>query len=116
MTTLSTRSALNLTLPAMLMQAGLALVARLQARLNLALARAGTASNSQSLTLTLAKDAFHPIARPLGRTITCESGVLWLTFDHTPADVILEAGESHTCRVDHRLLMMALAGSRARVQ
>ena len=37
------------------------------------------------------------IARPLGRTVTCESGTLWLTFDNEPADVILEAGQSYGC-------------------
>lgn len=37
------------------------------------------------------------IARPLGRTITCATGTLWLIFDNELADVTLEAGESHRC-------------------
>jgi hypothetical protein len=41
----------------------------------------------------LEKNATAWVARPLGRTITCESGTLWLTFDNEPVDVILEAGQ-----------------------
>ena len=45
----------------------------------------------------LEKNATTWIARPLGRTITCATGTLWLIFDNELADVILEAGESHRC-------------------
>jgi Protein of unknown function (DUF2917) len=56
------------------------------------------------------------IARPQGRTVTCESGTLWLTFDNEPADVILEAGESHRCTKGSRLAIHALATARVSVR
>lgn len=52
------------------------------------------------------------IIRPLGRTITCEDGTLWLTFDNEPHDVILEAGQSHRCVKASKLLIHALADAR----
>jgi hypothetical protein len=64
--------------------------------------------------LLLEKNAVHRIRRPLGRTITCESGTLWLTFDNIPFDVVLEAGESHCCALESLLLIQALAQSRMR--
>jgi hypothetical protein len=55
------------------------------------------------------------IVRPLGRTITCEKGTLWMTFDNEPQDVILEAGQSHRCAKGSKLLIHALADARVRV-
>jgi len=55
------------------------------------------------------------IARPLGRTITCETGTLWLTFDNESADVILEAGQSHHCTRASKLAIHALAAGRISV-
>jgi hypothetical protein len=55
------------------------------------------------------------IVRPLGRTITCEAGTLWLTFDNEPHDVILEAGQSHRCAKGSKLLIHALASARLSV-
>lgn len=47
----------------------------------------------------IAKGATGWISHPAGRTVTCEVGTLWLTFDGEPADVILEAGRSHRSRL-----------------
>jgi hypothetical protein len=55
------------------------------------------------------------IVRPLGRTITCETGTLWLTFDNESLDVILEAGQSHRCAKCSNLLIHALASARLSV-
>ena len=55
------------------------------------------------------------IVRPLGRTITCEAGTLWLTFDNEPPDVILEVGQSHRCAEASKLLIHALASARLSV-
>ena len=52
------------------------------------------------------------IARPLGRTVICETGTLWLTFDHETADVILEAGQSHRCASASKLAIHALSAAR----
>jgi Protein of unknown function (DUF2917) len=55
------------------------------------------------------------ITRPLGRTVTCETGTLWLTFDNEAADVILEAGQSHRCAKASKLAIHALAAARVSV-
>jgi hypothetical protein len=64
---------------------------------------------------SLEKSATTWIARPLGRTVTCESGTLWLTFDHETADVILEAGQSHRCASTSKLAIHALNAARVSV-
>lgn len=55
------------------------------------------------------------ITHPLGRTVTCETGTLWLTFDNEPVDVILEAGQSHRCAKASKLGIHALSGARMSV-
>jgi hypothetical protein len=55
------------------------------------------------------------VAKPFGQTVTCESGTLWLTFDHEPLDVVLEAGQSHRCDKASTLAIHALAPARLRV-
>ena len=55
------------------------------------------------------------VARPLGRTVTCETGTLWLTFDNEPQDVVLEAGQSHRCDKASKLAIHALAAARLTV-
>ncbi len=55
------------------------------------------------------------ITYPLGRTVTCETGTLWLTFDNEPADVILEAGQSHRCTNASKLGIHALSAARMSV-
>lgn len=55
------------------------------------------------------------VARPLGRTVTCETGTLWLTFDNEPQDVVLEAGQSHRCDKASKLAIHALVAARLTV-
>lgn len=55
------------------------------------------------------------IAQPAGRTVTCQTGTLWLTFDNEPQDVILEAGQSHRCVETSKLAIHALASARLTV-
>lgn len=98
------------SLSVLLSQSAAALAGRLQAMAS----PVGAGRAPRALALALEKNAVHAVARPQGRTITCESGALWLTFDHTLVDVVLEAGESHRCRADSRLLIQALEVSRLR--
>lgn len=65
--------------------------------------------------LPLAREARHWVRRPLGRTVTCVAGTLWLTFDGTPQDIVLEAGQSHRCRDDAALMVYALDAARVRL-
>jgi hypothetical protein len=71
----------------------------------------GTATGVHALD----KGATAWIARPLGRTVTCKTGTLWLTFDNETADVILEAGQSHRCAKAAKLAIHALAAARVSV-
>jgi hypothetical protein len=105
MNLLSTGFTTPLPLPAMLLRTAMARVR--------GLVRPTRVRTGQSLSLE--RNALHRVRRPLGRTITCESGALWLTFDNTLQDVVLEAGESHACIVGTRLLIQALQGSRLHV-
>jgi hypothetical protein len=105
MNPLSTGFTAPLPLPAMLLQTA---VARVRGLVRPAQVRTGQ-------SLALETNALHRVRRPLGRTITCESGTLWLTFDNSLHDLVLEAGESHACGVGTRLLIQALQGSRLHV-
>ena len=52
---------------------------------------------------------------PLGCVIACERGAVWLTFDHDPRDIVLEAGQSLRCERDAPLAIHALETSTVRV-
>lgn len=78
----------------------------------LALLQRAFAAPATTAALHLDKNATTWIARPLGRTVTCKTGTLWLTFDNEPVDVILEAGQSHRCATASRLAIHALSVAR----
>lgn len=48
-------------------------------------------------TVSLNSGATTWVDQPLGRRLSCESGLLWLCFDGEPLDIVLEPGESHLC-------------------
>lgn len=54
------------------------------------------------------KDAIHRESRPLGLTIRCDVGCVWLTHDGDARDVVLQRGQSHTCDRASRLVVQAL--------
>lgn len=49
---------------------------------------------------------------PAGRTLVCRAGVLWLTIDDDPKDIVLEAGQCYEASGHRRLLVSALAAAR----
>lgn len=81
----------------------------------LATLRRDVAAPAAPATQRLEKDATTWIARPHGRTVTCETGTLWLTFDNEALDVILESGKSHHCTKTSKLAIHALAAARLSV-
>ena len=81
----------------------------------LALLQRVFAAPATPAALQLAANATTWITRPLGRIVTCETGTLWLAFDNEPADVILEAGQSHRCAKASKLSIHALAAARVSV-
>ncbi len=76
----------------------------------------GVAASAAPASRRLPRGTTEWISRPLGRTVCCEQGTLWLTFDHQPLDVVLEAGESHHCARTTRLAIHALADARVTVR
>lgn len=75
----------------------------------------GAAAPAVAAVRELEAGAIVGIARPLGRTIYCAAGTLWLTFDNEAQDVIVEAGQSHRCAKSSKLLIQAMVNSRLSV-
>jgi len=82
-------------------------VARLLARL---------VGGSREASLTVEPTVLHLdkgttvwMTRPLGRRITCDTGVLWLCFDGEPEDIVLEPGQTHCCEKTSPLSIHALS-------
>ncbi len=85
----------------------------LPARLTSMFKRIGAAEAlTANSCLGLDQGATRWIDYPMGRTVTCEVGTLWLTFDNEPADVILEAGQSHRCAKASKLAIHGLSAAR----
>lgn len=61
------------------------------------------------------RSGFHHEWHPLGRTLHCTRGRVWLTHDGDGRDIVLEAGQAHTCDRDTRLVVHALEAARISV-
>jgi hypothetical protein len=59
----------------------------------------------------LPRDAVLRVERPLGRTVRCIDGSLWITFDGDRRDVIVNAGGEHRCERGTMLMIQALGAS-----
>ena len=66
-------------------------------------------------TWVLPRGTLHGITGPRGWRIECIAGRAWITHDHDPRDIILEAGESHTCDRPERVIVQALEALTLRV-
>jgi Protein of unknown function (DUF2917) len=64
---------------------------------------------------TIDKGATLVVGHPLGATVTCGSGSLWITHDGDVRDVVISAGESHTCDRASRMLVFGLETSSVQV-
>ncbi|TAG25695.1 MAG: DUF2917 domain-containing protein [Burkholderiales bacterium] len=91
------------------------LPARLLASLQRIAAPVAPVTPAAATTNGLDKGATTWISQPMGRTVSCEAGTLWLTFDNEPADVILEAGQSHCCAKTSKLAIHAMSAARVSV-
>jgi hypothetical protein len=72
---------------------------------------APTASSSQALH----KNATLAVRDPLGVTVECIQGSLWLTHDGDCKDIILEAGQRYDSEMRARLLVHALEAAQVRL-
>lgn len=75
----------------------------------------GRAARPVESTVRLNPGATAWVAKPIGRRVTCESGVLWLCFDGEPVDILLEPGETHLCAKRAALSIHALSPGVARL-
>ncbi|HET8747553.1 MAG TPA: DUF2917 domain-containing protein [Ramlibacter sp.] len=62
-------------------------------------------------TITLPARQLFEIADAAGVRILCTAGSLWLTLDHDPRDVILQAGDAFESEAPRRLLLYAFERS-----
>ena len=66
--------------------------------------------------LGLARRELLDIPDVSGVQITCTQGSLWITLDHDPRDIVLEAGESFFSTEHRRALAYALEASALALQ
>jgi hypothetical protein len=55
------------------------------------------------------------IAHPMHRKIECLHGLLWITYDGDPRDVVLDGGQSYLPDRDARMLIQALENAELRL-
>ena len=72
-------------------------------------ASAGPSSQSLHKTATLV------VRNPMGVTVECIQGSLWLTHDGDCKDIILEAGQRYSSATRGRLLVHALEPAQVRL-
>jgi ferric-dicitrate binding protein FerR (iron transport regulator) len=60
----------------------------------------------------LEKRALFDLADAAGVQIACDEGLLWVTLDHDPRDIILARGESFFTTEHRRAVVYALEASR----
>lgn len=73
------------------------------------------ATPARGAAQSLPKGATLVLRRPLGCTVECERGSLWITFDGEPDDIVLDAGERHVAERRSRMLVHALDDSALRL-
>jgi hypothetical protein len=65
--------------------------------------------------VAMTKAAILTVERPLGASVSCLRGSLWITHDGEPKDIVLEAGASYESDRATRMLVYALEDSAALV-
>jgi hypothetical protein len=68
--------------------------------------------SNQKFVVELQQGEILPLERARGVRITAVEGTLWVTEEHDPVDVVLEAGESHAVETAGRTLVQAMGRSR----
>ena len=68
-------------------------------------------TESNPTTLFLKHRAMFSLPDPAGVEIGCHDGVLWITLDNDPRDIVLQAGESFTPDTHERALIYAIKPS-----
>lgn len=58
--------------------------------------------------ITFTRNQIREVKTPLGVTLKCLSGRVWVTLDGDPRDVVLDQGQTFTVDRNQRTLVMAL--------
>ena len=66
-------------------------------------------------TQEIARNQILEVKQPLGVTIECLDGSIWVTLDGDSRDVVLGAGQSFVVDRNHRTLLQALDAARVRL-
>lgn len=73
-------------------------------------------SNSRLIaTQEIARHKILEVKQPLGVTIECLEGSVWVTLDGDSRDVVLDAGQSFVVDRNQRTLLQALDAARVRL-
>lgn len=68
-----------------------------------------------SSKVTLARHTTLRLHRPLGRTVECLSGCVWITQDGDTRDLVLTTGQRYQANCNQRALVHALEDSHVRI-
>ena len=66
-------------------------------------------------TQVIARNKMLEVKQPLGVTIECLEGSVWVTLDGDSRDVVLDAGQSFVVDRNQRTLLQALDAARVRL-
>ncbi len=66
--------------------------------------------------MTLQKGALVSFMKPGALTVECIRGLIWITHDNEPNDIILTPGQMHLVQSDERMIVQGLSDSEMRVQ
>lgn len=72
-------------------------------------------TGAQRTDQRIARNAILEVKQPLGITIECLEGSVWVTLDGDARDVVLDAGQAFTVDRQQRALLQALEAALVRV-
>lgn len=65
--------------------------------------------------MTLQKGALLSVPKPRAHTVECVRGLIWITHDHEPHDIILSPGQTHLAQSNTRMLVQGLEQSEVHI-
>lgn len=65
--------------------------------------------------MTLQKGALVSVENPRSQTVECIRGLIWITHDNEPEDIILSPGQMHFPQSNARMIVQGLSNSEMRI-
>jgi hypothetical protein len=66
--------------------------------------------------MTLHKGALVSFMKPRALTVECIRGLIWITHDNEPHDIMLSPGQMHLAQSDARMIVQGLSDSEMCIQ